>query len=257
MGVIRWPCNFYIPHIFTTRTRQFSITELHMMVGITILVVLLVRLVMCLTVKRPADATAGYKLLDIIAKIVHYGLYLTVLTVTVLVVTFTSQSGMLQSAFTGSRPEFNGPPPGFNNSQPGFTPPTPGEFQGRPDGGPSGGFRSPARLLHRLVAYLVAVLLGIHIPAALYHQFIRRDNLFARMWYGSRYLWMQAHHHIPVRAQDKKRLWMNLHAWNRMQLETLEDASNYESSLHQAKVIADTLTRAAAKWNVSIFVAVL
>ena len=173
--------------VFSQRGRgSFQLQNIHMIVGITILVLLLARLVMRFTVKRPADATAGHKLLDIIAKIVHYGLYLTVLTVTVLGVTFTSQSGMLQSALTGSRPEFNGPPPGFNNSQPGFTPPAPGEFQGRPGGGPPGGFRSPARLFHRPVAYLVALLLGIHILAALYHQFIRRDNLFARMWYGSR-----------------------------------------------------------------------
>ena len=167
--------------VFSQRGRgSFQFQSIHMAVGITILVLILVRLVMRFTVKRPADATAGYKLLDIIAKIVHYGLYLTVLTVTVLGVTFTSQSGMLQSAFTGSRPEFNGPPPGF-------TPPAPGEAPGGSGGRPpGGGFRSPLRMIHRSVAYLVAGLLSIHILAALYHQFIRRDNLFARMWYGSR-----------------------------------------------------------------------
>jgi cytochrome b561 len=26
--------------------------------------------------------------------------------------------------------------------------------------------------------------IGLHVLAALYHQFIRRDNLLARMWYG-------------------------------------------------------------------------
>lgn len=157
----------------------FQFQSVHMVVGITILVLLITRLVMRYTVKRPADATAGNKILDIIAKIVHYGLYLTVLTVTVLGVVFTAQNGELQSLFTGARPEFNGPPPGFN-------PPAPGEFQGRPGGARPDGFRSPLRLFHRLTAYLLTVLLGIHILAALYHQFIRKDNLFARMWYGSR-----------------------------------------------------------------------
>jgi len=166
--------------VFSQRGRGgFQSQPIHMAVGITILVLMLVRLVTRYTVKRPVDATAGHKLLDNIAKIVHYGLYLTVLTVTILGVTFTSQSGMLQSAFTGSQPEFNGPPPGFN-------PPAPGETPRGPGGGPPGGFRSPLRMIHGSVAYLLAFLVGIHILAALYHQVIRRDNLLARMWYGSR-----------------------------------------------------------------------
>ncbi len=173
--------------VFSQRGRGgFQFQPIHMVIGITLLVLVIVRLVMRFTVKRPADATAGHKLLDIIAKIVHYGLYLTVLTVTVLGVVFTIQNGELQSMFTGSRPEFNGPPPGFNGAQPGFNPPAPGQFPGGPGGRPPGGFRSPLRMIHGLAAYLLALLVGIHILAALYHQFIRRDNLFARMWYGSR-----------------------------------------------------------------------
>lgn len=166
--------------VFSQRGRGgFQFQTIHMAVGITILVLLLVRLVLRFTVKRPADATAGHKLLDILAKVVHYGLYLSVLTVTVLGVVFTTQNGELQSVFTGSRPEFNGPPPGF-------TPPAPGTSPSGPGGRPPGGFRSPLQMIHRLTAYLVAMLLGIHILAALYHQFLRRDNLLARMWYGSR-----------------------------------------------------------------------
>ena len=76
--------------VFSQRGRgSFQLQPIHMVVGITILILMLARLVMRFTVKRPADATAGHKLLDIIAKIVHYGLYLTVLAVTILGVTFT------------------------------------------------------------------------------------------------------------------------------------------------------------------------
>lgn len=156
-----------------------ALETLHMFVGIAILVLLLVRLVMRFAAKRPADATAGNRFLDILAKVVHYGLYLSVLAVTVLGLVFSLQTNRLQSALTGSRPEFNGPPPGF-------TPPAPGAFPGGSGGRPPGGFRSPLLVIHRLTAYLVAFLLSIHILAALYHQFIRRDNLLARMWYGSR-----------------------------------------------------------------------
>jgi len=167
--------------VFSQRRRGgFQWETVHIIVGITILVLLLARLVMRFTVMRPADATAGHKLLDIFAKVVHYGLYLSVLTVTLLGVVFTTQTGQLQSTFTVSQSEFNDPPPGFS-------PPAPGQFPGGPGGRPpGGGFRSPVRAFHGLVAYLVALLVGIHILAALYHQFIRKDNLFARMWYGSR-----------------------------------------------------------------------
>jgi cytochrome b561 len=45
----------------------------------------------------------------------------------------------------------------------------------------------PANLnpgLHGLFFFLSALLILLHIGAALYHQFILKDNLLARMWYG-------------------------------------------------------------------------
>ena len=153
----------------------------HMAVGLTILTLLLVRLVLRYRIKRPADATTGHKFLDILAKGVHYGLYLALFTVTVVGLINSLQTQSFQTAFLGAQPEFNRPPPGFN-------PPAPGDFPGGPGGRPPGGFgfRFPLLIAHRLTAYLVAFLVGIHILAWLYHQFIRRDHLFARMWYGSR-----------------------------------------------------------------------
>ena len=40
--------------------------------------------------------------------------------------------------------------------------------------------------LHGLSANLLLLLILLHVAAAFYHQFIRRDNLIARMWYGAR-----------------------------------------------------------------------
>lgn len=37
---------------------------------------------------------------------------------------------------------------------------------------------------HLLGALLLIALLAAHIGAALYHQLVRRDNIFRRMWYG-------------------------------------------------------------------------
>lgn len=42
----------------------------------------------------------------------------------------------------------------------------------------------PPRVPHGLGAFLIVGLLIFHATAALYHQFIRRDGLLQRMWYG-------------------------------------------------------------------------
>ncbi len=115
-----------------------ALENVHILVGITILVLLLFRIIMRFAAKRPADATAGNRFLDILARV------------------------------PGAAPRVHAACP-WNV----------------PERIP-GGFRSPLLAVHRLTAYLVAFLVGLHILAAGYHQFIRRDNLLARMWYGAR-----------------------------------------------------------------------
>jgi cytochrome b561 len=39
--------------------------------------------------------------------------------------------------------------------------------------------------LHAVLAYFAAALLVLHVAAALYHQFSRRDNVLKRMWFGT------------------------------------------------------------------------
>jgi cytochrome b561 len=45
-------------------------------------------------------------------------------------------------------------------------------------------FVYPERAMHGNLAYLMLALVALHVGAALYHQFIRKDNLLARMWFG-------------------------------------------------------------------------
>jgi len=44
----------------------------------------------------------------------------------------------------------------------------------------------PPRAVHGLVAKLLMLAIGLHIAAALYHHFIRRDGLLSRMGFGPR-----------------------------------------------------------------------
>jgi cytochrome b561 len=42
------------------------------------------------------------------------------------------------------------------------------------------------RHVHGIVSILLALLLALHVGAALVHQFIKKDNLIARMWFGKK-----------------------------------------------------------------------
>jgi cytochrome b561 len=44
----------------------------------------------------------------------------------------------------------------------------------------------PPRAVHGIVAKLLMLAIGLHIAAALYHQFVRRDGLLSRMGFGAR-----------------------------------------------------------------------
>ncbi len=197
------------PQIRTGGAFRISETLLavHMAAGIAILILLAVRLFVRLRTRKPTGATSGNKLFDVLARVTHHGLYFFVFAITVVGLVFAVQTNRLQRAFFGSGLQFAGPGngnfgafptpgpgtprpsfgggngPGFGNA-PGGTP----GFQGngpRP-GGPGGrfGFTFFLLPLHLDIAILLLVLIGIHILAALYHQFIRRDNLIGRMWFG-------------------------------------------------------------------------
>jgi len=45
-------------------------------------------------------------------------------------------------------------------------------------------FVYPPRIGHGLLSNVMLALVALHVGAALYHQFVRKDNLLARMWFG-------------------------------------------------------------------------
>ena len=184
-----------------------SLLAIHMASGIAILVLIVVRFIVRTGTRKPAAATAGNKFFDLLAQLVHYALYFFVFATTVIGLVFALQTGRLQRAFFGGgSPRFAGAPgegnfagfptpgpgtprPSFggggNGFQPGGNPGSQGNFP-RPGGsfGGRGGFAFFLLPLHLDIAILLLFLIGFHILAALYHQFIRRDHLIGRMWYG-------------------------------------------------------------------------
>jgi len=180
-----------------------SLVKIHMAVGVTILVLLVIRFIIRLASKKPAPATAGNKFLDILARVVHYALYVFVFAVTVIGLIFSLQTNRFQRSFLGAQggPGFgpsNGQFPSPGNGTP-FPRPNGNDDNGTPPnfGGPGQGPRNfpggrpgfGAFLLlplHLFTAITLSLLLVVHIFAAFYHQFIRRDHLWSRMWCGER-----------------------------------------------------------------------
>jgi cytochrome b561 len=167
------------------------ILGIHMIVGIIVLILLAVRLVMRWRIHPPVWATAGSALLDKIGQLTYIGLYILAFAVTVTGLILALQTNRLATAFTPGR--FPGGEFRPGQFQPGQLPPgqsPPGGFQ--PGQQRPGGFEGDSErggefflsVFHGLSWTLLLLLILLHIGAALYHQFFRKDNLLSRMWFG-------------------------------------------------------------------------
>jgi cytochrome b561 len=123
----------------------------HMILGALLLVVLVVRLIVRFTTKRPAWADTGNATLNKLGELVHYGLYLGAF--------FILGMGALIAYNRNFFAYVMGSGPAYRLT--GFS----GE-------------------IHQLGWMLALLLVFGHVGAALYHQFIIKDNLLSRMWYG-------------------------------------------------------------------------
>ena len=142
-----------MPGIDPTDPQKPMMLQSHAFIGMTIGVLLLVRIVMLFAAKRPAPADAGNAALNFIGRAVHILFYVLMLGMV------ASGLGLFQMAnlpavFSGAAPY----PANF--------------FDYLPRGG------------HGLFSWLLLGLVALHVGAALFHQFIKKDNLMARMWFG-------------------------------------------------------------------------
>lgn len=161
------------------------IIGIHMILGIAVLVLLVIRLFVRWGIRRPDWATTGSGLLDKIGQWTHIALYFFTFAVTTTGLIFALQTNRLAVVFGGAAPgQFR---PGIG--QPGqFPPPAGVEPGGERPGGFEGGLRSVGRFVfrafHELSWKILLALIILHVAAALYHQFFRRDKLLSRMWFG-------------------------------------------------------------------------
>lgn len=130
--------------------------QIHMILGGLILVLTIVRLVVRLKTPHPALASSGNAMLDKLAPGMHWALYLLVLGMATSGIGISVLAGLPEIVFQG----YGNLPADFNSL--------------------------PPRIAHGWLARLLMAAIGLHFAAALYHQYIRRDGLLARMWLGNK-----------------------------------------------------------------------
>lgn len=135
---------------------KISALQGHMVAGGLILLLTLLRIGVRLKTAHPPAASTGHALLDRLAPLTHGGLYLLVLLM--------AGSGVAMSIMAG----------------------LPAIVFGGVGSLPSSFDSLPPRAVHGIVAKLLMLAIAAHVAAALYHQFVRRDGLFARMGFGPR-----------------------------------------------------------------------
>ena len=143
----------------TPNTDPFKITSLkmHMTMGLIILVLMIVRLIVRVKTKQPAHADIGNALVNKGAVIGHWAFYVIVIAMCASGIGISLGAGLPAIVFGGSGDPL---PANFDDLAP--------------------------RAVHGIIATLLTLTIVVHLGAALYHQFVRKDRLFSRMWYGDR-----------------------------------------------------------------------
>lgn len=121
----------------------------HMPIGIAILVLMIVRIFVRWRTPHPEPATIGNALLDKIGVLTHYLLYIFAILMPLAGMALATSYNLIPARFDGTA-----------------------------------NILSKLAPLHKLIAPILALLILMHIGAALYHQVIKKDNLLSRMWYG-------------------------------------------------------------------------
>ena len=130
---------------------------MHMTMGISILILMAIRLIVRFATKKPPHADIGNTLLNKGAIAAHWAFYVVVFGMCFSGLAMANMAGLPAIVFGQSGD------------------PLPATFD---DLG--------TRAAHGMLASLLMALILAHVVAGLYHQFVRRDGLFGRMWFGDR-----------------------------------------------------------------------
>jgi cytochrome b561 len=131
-----------------------ALLGIHMAVGLLTLILMVVRVFVRSVTPKPAPATTGSGFLDRVGKLTHILLYIFVIAANVTGVVAALQANVFPAVYEGV---------GM----------IPKDFS-----------RVTTYAGHVISLPFLIILILLHVGAALYHQFILKDGLMARMWYG-------------------------------------------------------------------------
>ncbi len=143
-------------HIPNDLPRKIEGLRAHMSGGIAILVLMLVRLAVRAATATPAQASTGGAWLDRVAWLSHRLLYAAVFAMAASGLALGLQAHVPDVVWFGQGT-------------------LPADF-----------WVFPLRSVHYALSRLLMALIGLHVAGALYHVFVRRDQLLRRMWFGRR-----------------------------------------------------------------------
>ena len=125
--------------------------NIHMILGSILLVVMVARLIIRFSTARPAPLDAGNAFFNKIGELTHFGLYAVAFAILgmggAIAIKRNLFGYLMDSTAQISRAGFLGG-------------------------------------IHHLFYLLAMLLIFLHVGAALYHQFMLKDNILSRMWYG-------------------------------------------------------------------------
>ncbi|KZK97393.1 cytochrome b561 [Pseudovibrio sp. Ad5] len=129
----------------------------HIIWGMTIGVLILLRLITRLVTTKPAKADTGKAALNTAAGLTHWAMYALVagMVLSGLVMAYNADLFAITLGGSGA--------------------PLPEDLT-----------VYPARVAHGVIANVLTALLVLHVVGWAFHQFILRDNLISRMWFGKR-----------------------------------------------------------------------
>ncbi len=131
--------------------------QMHMSMGILILALMVIRLIVRFSTKKPAHADIGNAFFNRLGVATHYVFYLAVFLVCASGLAIAGMAGLPDIVFGQSGA------------------PLPADFS-----------EYPPRGAHGVLTKLLFLVIVGHVLAFLYHQFVRKDGLFSRMWFGKR-----------------------------------------------------------------------
>lgn len=141
-----------ILHFWPNTVVKVAPLTLHMILGIALLILMIIQIIVRFVAPRPTPATSGSAFLDFIAKATHGLLYVFTLLMGGSGILLAVQSHVFRLVVAKSVK-------------------LPMAFE---------------PFLHATIFVLFGLLVSLHVLGALYHQFVLKDNLFARMGYSIR-----------------------------------------------------------------------